>query len=48
VRKLINNKEKYVIEEMSSKDLNSWIKTAESTNVDRLQYNVIRKNKWEI
>ena len=47
MRKLINNKEKHVTEEMSSKELNNWIKTAESTNVGRFQYNAIRKNKWE-
>lgn len=35
MRKLINNKEKHVIKEMSSKVLNNWIKTAESTNVGR-------------
>jgi hypothetical protein len=48
VRKLINNKEKHVIEEMSSKELNNWIKTAGTTNVGRFQYNAIRKNKREI
>lgn len=48
MRKLINNKEKHVIEEMSSKELNNWIKTAESTNVGRFQYKAFRKNKWGI
>lgn len=49
MRKLINNKEKHVIEEMSSKELNNWIKSARSTNVGRFQYNAIRKkNKWGI
>jgi hypothetical protein len=48
VRKLINNKEKHVIEGMSGKDLKNWIMTAESTNLDRFQYNAIRKNKWGI
>lgn len=43
MRKLINNKEKHVIEETSSKELNNWIKTAGSTNVGRFQYNAIPK-----
>lgn len=33
---------------MSSKELNNWIKSAESINVGRFQYGAIRINKWEI
>jgi hypothetical protein len=45
VRKLINNKEKHVTEEMSSKELKNWIKTAVSTNVGRFPYSSIRKKQ---